>query len=67
MIRVPEIGPDLLAGQQAFLAQIAQAHTLGFQSGQRDAFNEVLKWATANQEALKRSGLAESLLRLCGI
>jgi hypothetical protein len=67
MISVPKIGEDLRAGEQAFLAQIAKAHTLGFQSGQRDAFNEVLKWATANQEELKRSGLAESLLRLCGI
>ncbi len=67
MISVPEIGEDLREMDQLFAAQLAKGIALSLDVGRRDAFNQVLRWATANQEALKRAGLAESLLRLCGI
>ena len=67
MISVPKIGEDLRSADLAFAALAEEVKNEAIAVGRRDAFNQVLKWATANQDALKRSGLAESLLRLCGI
>ncbi len=67
MISVPELCDDLRGEKELFDALAARSTMLAFTCGQRDAFNQVLRWATANQETLKQAGLAESLLRICGI